>query len=73
MPAVTYSVVGQWQGEVVVRNSGSTTISAWTLSFTFSNGQVITQLWNGTLTQSGAAVTVRPSGTNAVPANLSCR
>jgi hypothetical protein len=55
----------------------------------FSNGQVITQLWNGTLTQSGAAVTVRPlnwnatlaligflanwSATNAVPANLSCR
>jgi len=44
---------------VTLRNTGTGTINGWALTWTFANGQVISQLWNGTLTQSGSAVTVR--------------
>jgi len=44
---------------VTVTHTGGTPITGWTVSFTFANGQTITQVWNGTLQQSGAAVTVR--------------
>ncbi|WP_275412983.1 cellulose binding domain-containing protein [Rugosimonospora africana] len=60
--AVTYAVTGQWaggfQGDVQITNNGSAAINGWTLRWTYANGQVISQLWNGTLAQSGAAVTV---------------
>jgi acetylxylan esterase len=58
----TYSVVNQWQGgfqaNVTVTN-GSSARSSWQVGWTFPNGQTITQLWNGTPTQSGSSVTVR--------------
>jgi lysophospholipase L1-like esterase len=58
--AATYRTIGQWQGgfqgEVSVRNSGTSTISGWTVQFTFANGQQVTQAWNATLTQSGSGV-----------------
>ncbi|MEY9810623.1 cellulase family glycosylhydrolase [Streptomyces albogriseolus] len=60
--AVTYRVTGEWpggfQGEVVVRNTGSTAVDGWTLRWTFPAGQRITSLWGGTVTQSGAEVSV---------------
>ncbi|MFF9333917.1 cellulase family glycosylhydrolase [Streptomyces albogriseolus] len=60
--AVTYRVTGEWpggfQGEVVVRNTGSTAVDGWTLRWTFPAGQRITNLWGGTVTQSGAEVSV---------------
>jgi hypothetical protein len=60
--AATYQVVGSWQGgfqgQITVANTGSTAISGWTVRFTFANGQVISQIWGGTLTQSGASVTI---------------
>jgi endo-1,4-beta-xylanase len=66
--AVAYTVPGQWtggfQGDVKVTNTGTSTISGWTLKWTFANGQVITQLWNGTASQSGAAVTVANASYN---------
>ncbi|GAA4697432.1 cellulose binding domain-containing protein [Phytohabitans rumicis] len=59
----TYRVVSQWtggfQGEVTVRNGGTTSTSAWTAAFSFANGQRVSQAWNATVTQSGAAVTAR--------------
>jgi lysophospholipase L1-like esterase len=59
----TYKVVSQWtggfQGEVTVRNGRTTSSSAWTATFSYANGQQITQYWNATVTQSGAAVTAR--------------
>ncbi|MFC0534183.1 cellulose binding domain-containing protein [Phytohabitans kaempferiae] len=59
----TYRVVSQWtggfQGEVTVRNGGTTARSAWTATFSFGGGQQITQAWNATVTQTGAAVTAR--------------
>ncbi|WP_425560803.1 non-reducing end alpha-L-arabinofuranosidase family hydrolase, partial [Luedemannella helvata] len=58
---VTYSVSSQWPGgfgaNVSVNNLGDP-ISSWTLTWSFAAGQAITQLWNGTYTQSGTQVTV---------------
>ncbi|GAB3079222.1 glycosyl hydrolase family 95 catalytic domain-containing protein [Micromonospora schwarzwaldensis] len=58
----TYAVTGSWsggfQGEVTV-TAGATAIRGWTVSWTFPDGQVITQIWGGSHTQSGANVAVR--------------
>ncbi|GAB3181919.1 cellulose binding domain-containing protein [Micromonospora palomenae] len=66
--AATYRVTGSWQGgfqgEVVVRNAGTAPIAGWTLGWTFADGQKITQLWGGSYTQTGAAVSVRDAGWN---------
>src|SRR5262249_29170724 len=60
--AVAYSVTGQgaggFQGDVKITNNGSSAINGWTLRWTYANGQVISQLWNGTVSQTGSAVTV---------------
>ncbi|MEU0486024.1 glycoside hydrolase family 9 protein [Streptosporangium sp. NPDC006013] len=59
----TYTVGNSWQGafqgEVTVKNEGASAISGWTVTWKFPNGQTISQLWNGTLTQTGADVSVR--------------
>jgi beta-glucosidase len=66
--AVTYKVTSQWQGgfqgDVTVRNTGSSTVT-WALGWSFPSGQTVTQLWNGAYTQSGSAVTVRGASWNA--------
>jgi hypothetical protein len=57
-----YSVLNSWpggfQGQVVVTNTGSATLNAWQLRWTFPGSQVINDLWNGSYTQSGGEVTV---------------
>ena len=64
----TYTLVGSWPGgfqaEVAVANAGSDPTTGWTVSWTFPNGQTITQLWSGTASQSGAAVTVTNAAYN---------
>ena len=59
----TYSLVNSWpggfQGQVVVRNTGTSGITAWTVTWTQASGSAITQLWNGRHTVAGNAVTVR--------------
>ncbi|WP_341718110.1 carbohydrate-binding domain-containing protein [Micromonospora sp. FIMYZ51] len=56
----TYSIQNQWQGgfqgEVRV-TAGSSPISGWRVTWTFANGQTITQSWNATISASGSAVT----------------
>ncbi|MBI9113961.1 glycoside hydrolase family 6 protein [Sanguibacter suaedae] len=58
---VDYVVSGQWggqyQGSVTVTNLGPA-VTSWTVGWTFADGQQVNQLWNGTASQSGAAVTV---------------
>ncbi|WP_456152636.1 cellulose binding domain-containing protein, partial [Microbispora rosea] len=58
--AVTYRITNQWPGgfgaDVTVTNLGDT-ISGWTLGWSFTSGQQISQAWNATVTQTGAAVT----------------
>jgi lysophospholipase L1-like esterase len=64
---VAYAVTSQWQGgfgaSVAVTNLGDP-LTGWTLGFSFPSGQTVTQLWNGVVSQSGAAVTVRNAGYN---------
>jgi xyloglucan-specific exo-beta-1,4-glucanase len=61
--AATYRVTNSWAGgfqaEVTVRNTGTAALNGWTVGWTFGGGQTISQLWNGTHTQTGAAVSVR--------------
>jgi lysophospholipase L1-like esterase len=63
-----YHVTGQWsdgfQGEVTVHNGTTSALSGWTATFAFDGGQRISQAWNATVTQSGAAVTARNAGWN---------
>ncbi len=54
---------GGFQGTVTVK-AGSSAISAWTVTWTLSSGQTITQLWNGTLSVSGSSVAVKNASYN---------
>src|SRR5262249_54178587 len=58
----TYTVTSQWggafQASVDVRNTGSTPLSTWRVSWTYANAQQVTQLWNGTLGSAGRCVVV---------------
>ncbi|MFI5490748.1 cellulase family glycosylhydrolase [Micromonospora echinaurantiaca] len=58
----SYTVVNQWpggfQGEVKV-TAGSAAITGWTTTWTFADGQAVSQSWNTRLTSSGSAVTAR--------------
>jgi cellulose 1,4-beta-cellobiosidase len=60
--SASYSVTSSWpggfQGQVVVKDTGGAALSGWNLGWTFPGNQKISSLWNGSLTQSGAAVTV---------------
>jgi mannan endo-1,4-beta-mannosidase len=64
----TYSIVGQWQGgfqgEVRV-TAGSAAISGWTVAWTFTDGQTVSQAWNATVTSSGSSVTTRGMSYNS--------
>jgi lysophospholipase L1-like esterase len=64
----TYKVISQWtggfQGEVSVRNGTTAATSAWTATFSYADGQRISQAWNATVSQGGAAVTARNLGWN---------
>ncbi len=59
---VIYAVNNQWPSgfgaAITLENTGTTNWTSWTLTWSFANGQTITQLWNGAETQSGANITV---------------
>ena len=67
--AVAYTVTSQWSGgfggDVKVTNLGSTAINGWTLTWSFTAGQSVTQAWNATVAQSGGAVTATNMSYNA--------
>lgn len=69
MCSVDYDINDQWsngfRADVVITNNTSTAIDGWTLAWTFSGDQNITSLWNGSLNQSGADVTVDDATWNA--------
>jgi hypothetical protein len=55
---VQYNVTNQWTGanpgfqvSQNITNTGSVPVTNWTERFTFANGQVVTLLWNGVVTQ----------------------
>ncbi|KQX64066.1 MULTISPECIES: cellulase family glycosylhydrolase [unclassified Streptomyces] len=71
--SVGYRVVGEWpggfQGDITLRNTGTTAISGWKLAFAFADGQTVTNMWGGTATQSAGSVSVTPAAyTSTVPA-----
>jgi hypothetical protein len=71
--SVKYTVSSQWQGgfgaNVSITNLGDP-LTSWTLTWSYSAGQTVTQAWNTTLTQSGSAVTARNVSYNgSVPTN----
>jgi len=62
--SVAYTVTNQWggafQGEIKITNTSGTAINGWTLTFSFPNGQAITQMWGGVPAQTGPNVSVTP-------------
>ncbi|MGB0063166.1 MAG: cellulose binding domain-containing protein, partial [Terracidiphilus sp.] len=59
---VVYTIGSQWPGgfgaAITIDNTGTANWTSWTLTWSFANGQTVTELWNGNETQSGANVTV---------------
>jgi Cellulose binding domain len=57
----SYSISSSWsgnfQGGVTVKNSGSTAITGWKVTWTYANGQAVSQAWSANVTQSGSSVT----------------
>nr|WP_240742399.1 lytic polysaccharide monooxygenase [Micromonospora zingiberis] len=58
--AATYRVTSTWsggfQGEVQV-TAGNAAIRGWRVTWTYANGQQVSQAWNATVSSSGSAVT----------------
>jgi hypothetical protein len=70
---VDYAIASSWQGgfttNVTITNLGDP-VSSWKLTWSFTAGQTITQLWNGSYTQSGANVSVTNLSYNgSIPTN----
>ncbi|MFZ5988829.1 MAG: GH12 family glycosyl hydrolase domain-containing protein [Bacillota bacterium] len=72
--SVSYVVQNNWGSgatvSVTIKNNSSTPINGWTLNWTYSGNQKITNIWNGSYSQSGTSVTVKDMGYNGyIPAN----
>ena len=68
--AATLTAQGQWSNGYVIQparvtNTGTSSISGWTVTFTLPAGHTITGSWNATLTISGQTVTARGGGHNS--------
>jgi len=48
----------QFGATINIKNGGTTTLSGWSLTWTFADGQTIANSWNGAVSQSGGNVTV---------------
>ncbi|HEV2345753.1 MAG TPA: glycoside hydrolase family 6 protein, partial [Actinocrinis sp.] len=59
--SVSYTIASDWgtgfSTNIVITNLGSP-ITSWSLTWSFAGNQTVTQLWNGSYTQSGKNVTV---------------
>jgi endo-1,4-beta-xylanase len=57
-----YRVTSEWDNgftaDVSVTNTGTSPVNSWTVTWTSTNGQTITNLWNGTLVSGGPDVEV---------------
>lgn len=65
---VTYATgiwIGAFTGSATIRNTGTTPIDDWTLTWTWPGNQQITTAWNAVVTQAGAQVTARDAGHNS--------
>ena len=54
---------------MTVTNNTASALSSWTVTWTFTNGETVSQIWNATQTTSGSAVTAKNVSYNgSVPA-----
>jgi endoglucanase len=70
--AVAATTQNQWATgyviqPVAVTNTGPTTITGWTVTFTLPAGHTVTGYWNATLTVTGQTVTVRGNASTVAP------
>ena len=67
---VGYQMLSQWpegfQGAITIRNTGGTSLTNWTLGFSFSSKQTIANAWNTNASQKAAAVTMTSMSYNGV-------
>lgn len=68
---VTYQITNEWNtgfgAAVSIRNDGEA-LNGWNLTWTFPDGQRVTQGWSGNFTQNGAVVTVtNPAWAPTIP------
>jgi beta-glucosidase len=59
---VTYRVINNWDigatVNIILQNNSTQPVNGWNLAWEFADGQIIANLWNGIIVQSGAKVTV---------------
>ncbi|MFD7259677.1 glycosyl hydrolase family 18 protein [Streptomyces sp. NPDC059874] len=64
----TYTKVSDWgtgfEGKWTVKNTGTTTITSWTVEWDFPAGTAVTSAWDGTVTNSGTHWTGKNVGWN---------
>ncbi|WP_420866387.1 cellulose binding domain-containing protein [Carbonactinospora thermoautotrophica] len=69
MCTVTVKVDTSWQGgfqaSVTIKNTGTTPIDDWYVSWTMPSGVTISQGWNGTFMQSGTTAMVHAPSWNS--------
>ncbi len=67
----TFRTTGSWQGgfqaEVSVAAAAGASGRAWTVTWTYPGGTAVQSLWNGVLSASGSAITVRNAAHNGTP------
>jgi non-reducing end alpha-L-arabinofuranosidase len=65
---VTYTLNSQWPGgftaQVVIANTGTTTINGWSLTYTYPGDQKVTDNFNGGFSQTGENVTLTNASYN---------
>ncbi|MFI6804898.1 cellulose binding domain-containing protein [Streptomyces luteogriseus] len=66
---VTYKITSHWSGgfqaDVQLTNTGTNPWNGWSLAWTFTDGQKLTQAWNAEAAQSGPTVTAKNVAWNA--------
>ncbi|WP_394618108.1 cellulose binding domain-containing protein [Lentzea sp. JNUCC 0626] len=67
---VVYRITSHWAGafqaEVTIRNVSGALVEGWTVKWRYDGGETVSQLWNGTVSQSGADVSVANAAYNAL-------
>ena len=71
---MSWSVTNSWstgfQLGFTVKNSGTAPSTGWSVSYSWPGSQAISQIWNATETQAGAAATIGNLSYNgAIPVN----
>jgi hypothetical protein len=56
---------GGFTANIVITNTGTSTINNWTLAFTFPGDEKITDAWNGVASQTGESVSIANESYNA--------